>query len=116
MNKEQFKPCLVRDKIFLKELYESNSQAKSKRILQFADDAQITTLMKYFYFLSNGEIKIKQIHFDALEKRHLAHIKKSFEKKEALKNLLNRDRKEKLKTLFKLCQGFPHLLAPLFNE
>ena len=96
MNKEQFKPCLVRDKIFLKELYESNSQAKSKRILQFADDAQI--------------------HFDALEKRHLAHIKKSFEKKEALKNLLNRDRKEKLKTLFKLCQGFPHLLAPLFNE
>ena len=116
MNKEQLKECLIRDKLFLKELYESDNQGKSKRILQSSDDAQISTLLKYFHFLSNGEIKIKKVHFDSVDKRYLVHIKKNFEKKAVLKNLMKNSRKEKLKVLLKLSPKFAFLLAPLFNQ
>ena len=116
MNKDQFKECLIRDKLFLKELYESNDQAKSKRILQSADDSQISTLLKYFNFLSNGEIKIKKIHFESIEKRYLVHVKKNFEKKAVFKLLMKKTRSEKLKVLQKLSSKFGFLLAPLFNE
>ena len=37
MNQEQLKTCLQRDKTFLKELFESDSVVKSKRILNFVE-------------------------------------------------------------------------------
>lgn len=116
MNREQFKSLLQRDKIFLKELYESDSQAKSKRILNFASDAELNTLTKYFHFVSNGEIKIKKQNFDALAKRHLNLIKKHFEKKSNAQNLIQTSRKTKISLIFKLLPVLNHLLAPLFNQ
>ena len=80
MSYEQFKATLVRDKLFLKELFESNSQAKSKRLLMFATDSQITTLVKYLNMLCTGQIKIKSAHFNVLDKRHLSTFKRHFEK------------------------------------
>ena len=116
MSKEQLKSALIRDKLFLKELYESNSLSKSKRILNFANDGQLVTLIKYLNLLSTGVIKIQKRFFDALEKRHLAFMKKHFEKKTQLQHLLASERKQKLKILLRLSSIFAHLLAPLFNE
>lgn len=116
MSNEQFKAALMRDRLFLKELYESNSQANSKRLLTFANDSQIVTLIKYLNLLSNGVIKIKSDNFEALEKRHLSAFKKHFERKAAMAKILQSDRKTKLKLLTKFCTVFPHLLAPLFKE
>ena len=116
MSNEQFKGALMRDRLFLKELYESNSQSKSKRLLTFANDSQIATLIKYLNLLSNGVIKIKSNNFDALEKRHLSAFKKHFERKASIAKILQTDRKSKLKLLTKFISVFSHLLAPLFQE
>lgn len=116
MSNEQFKAQLIRDKLFLKELYESNSLSKSKRILYFASDAEISTLLKYIHFVSNGEIKIKKANFEALKKHHLVAIKRNFEKKAKFLIVLRLSRKEKMKILSKFAPVFSHLLSPLFNE
>ena len=116
MSREQFKSFLQRDKVFLKELYESDSQSKSKRILNFASDAELNTLTKYFHFVSSGEIQIKKQNFDALAKRHLNLMKKHFEKKSNAQNLIQTSRKTKLSLIFKLLPILNHLLAPLFNQ
>ena len=116
MNQEQFKSILQRDKIFLKELYESNSRAKSKNILTFATDGEITTLVKYIHFVANGIIKIKKHNFEAIAQRHLSFSKKHFESKSSLQKLSQSNRKEKMKVLLKFIPIYNHLLAPLFNQ
>ena len=116
MSHEQFKSYLQRDKLFLKELYESNSVAKSKNLLSFANDSQLTTLIKYIHFVANGEIKIKKKNFDSLGNRVFALVRKNFEKKKALHNLNQSVRKDKIKILLKLVASFSDLLAPLFVE
>lgn len=116
MSKEQFKSQLMRDKLFLKELYESNSFSKSKRILYFASDPEIATLLRYFHLVSNGEIKIKKENFEAIRNSHIAAIKRNFEKNAKFQAVLRLTRKEKIKILAKFISAFNHLLAPLFNE
>ena len=116
MSNEQFKTQLIRDKLFLKELYQSNSLSKSKQILYFASDAEISTVLKYIHLVSNGEIKIKKANFEALKKHHLAAIKKNFERKAKFLLILRLNRKDKIKILSKFAPVFSHLLAPLFNE
>ena len=116
MNREQFKSYLQRDKNFLKELFESDSLVKSRRILNFASDSELNTLIKYFHLVCNGEIPIKKQNFDALEKKHFNVIKKNFEKKGSLQKLLQNSRKMKLLLILKLAPAFSNLLAPLFRE
>ena len=116
MNREQLKSCLERDKTFLKELFESDSVAKSKRILNFANDAELITLIKYLHFVSNGEIPIKKQNFEAVQKKHLKNIKTNFEKKTNVQQLLQNSRKEKVSRLIKLIPSFGNLLTPLFRE
>lgn len=116
MSHEQFKQYLQRDKQFLKELYESDSIAKSKRVLNFANDNELHTLCKYLHFLSNGEIKIKKKNFDSLGVRQMAITKKNFESKKSLQKVSQLARKDKLRMLSKLIPGFNNLLAPLFNQ
>ena len=114
MNKEQFKTYLQRDKTFLKELFESDSIVKSKQILTFATDAELNTLIKYLHFVSNGEIPIKKNNFEAVAKKYLNVIKKNFEKKNNLQQLLQNSRKIKLILLIKVLPSFSNVLAPLF--
>lgn len=116
MNKEQFKATLQRDKQFLKSLFESDSVIKSKRILTFASDNELTTLSKYLHFISNGEIPIKKQNFDVLSKKHIQLIRKAFENKFTLQTFLQKQRKEKMLLFIKLLRSLPQLLTPLFRE
>ena len=115
MSHEQFKTYLQRDKNFLKELYSSDSKAKTKNILTFASDGELNTLTKYIHLVCNGEIHLKKENFSFLQK-NLRFIRKTFEKKTALQTLNQQPRKEKLKALFRIQTTFQHLLFPLFNE
>ena len=81
MSHEQFKSYLQRDKQFLKELFESNSVSKSKNLLSFASDSELSTLTKYIHFVASGEIKIKKKNFDSLGSLVFSLIRKNFEKK-----------------------------------
>ena len=56
MNKDSLKTLMVRDKDFLKELYQSQSAVRAKQILQFSSDSKLKTLLLYLHFVANGEI------------------------------------------------------------
>ena len=117
MNKEVFKTYLVRDKGFLKSLYEGEDKAKNNRILTFASDTKLNTLIRFLHFLSNGEIKIKKNNFDIIHaSQKLNFIKRHVEKKAALSRLLKSEREEKMKFLKKLSTLYSALLHCLFNE
>jgi hypothetical protein len=67
MNKETVKSYLIRDKAFLRELYEGNDRVKNNRILNVTSDTKLNTLIRFLHFLSNGEIKIKKENFEILQ-------------------------------------------------
>lgn len=113
---EGFKPILERDKVFLEELYSSTSAPNTKRILNFASDTKLNTVIKLFYFISNGLIKVKREHFDQIPSRLIKLLQRHFEKKTVLKRLLQSERREKLKVLCKFVSIFQNLMYPLFNE
>ena len=62
------KSYLIRDKGFLKELYEGNNPLKNKKVLQSAEDSELNTLIKFLHFLSNGEIKDEQLRLQLVHK------------------------------------------------
>ena len=116
MNRESFKPYLVRDKVFLNELYQSSSAPNSKRLLLFASDQKLDTLIKFLHFVANGEIKLKKEHFDVFSKSQVTLMKKKFEKKKLVQQFLKEERKVKITALQKLAPILPQLLYALFNE
>jgi hypothetical protein len=117
MNKEQMKSYLIRDKGFLKQLYEGLDPKKNKKVLNNADDSELNTLIKYLHFLTNGEIKMKKECFKQIEEsKKLKILRKTIEKKSKVQNFLKSSRINKIKFLFQLVNIYPALLYPLFNE
>ena len=117
MNKNRVKALLLRDKGFLKELYEGDNPIKNKRVIQTADDSELNTLIKFLHFLSNGEIKMKKENFQKIQAAHkLKLLTKSVEKKSKAMKLIQRPRKFKIKFLNQLLRLYPALLDCLFNE
>jgi hypothetical protein len=116
-NRENMKNLLIRDKGFLRELFEGPNPLKNNRVLQGASDSQLNTLIKFLHFLSNGEITMKKENFEAIEKaRKIKMIKANVEKKKNMNALIKSERKDKLKFLNKLCNIYDALLSTLFNE
>jgi len=116
MNQERFRQLLLRDKEWLRDIYQSDSTSKVKRFLNFASDSKIDTLIRFIHFLSNGVIKISKENFDAIGKANLNFIKRTFESKKAVKLLLNSERNVKLFKLNKLAPVLKFLLFTLFNR
>jgi hypothetical protein len=114
---EQMKTLLIRDKGFLKLLYEGLNPLKNKRVLTSSNDCQIDTLIKYLHFVANGIIKIKKENFDQIKQEgKLKVIKSNVESRTKLKAILKSERTEKLKFLNKLSKVYNNLLYVLFNE
>ena len=113
---QRFKNYLIRDKEWLESLYTATNSAQAQRLLNFASDTKLDTLIKYLHYLSNGAIKIKRANFEAIPNHHLRWIKKHFETKVGLTRGLQLAREEKLKRLRRLVTSFSHLLYPLFNQ
>ena len=117
LSKDILKSYLVRDKGFLKELYEVPDFNKRKKKLQSADDTELNTLIKLLHFLANGEIPMKKDNFQAIkDSKKLTLITKKVERKSSVVNLIKSSRVLKLKFLFQLIKIYSFLLYPLFNE
>jgi hypothetical protein len=117
MDKKLMRSFLIRDKGFLKELYIGVESSKNKRILYFAEDGQLNTLIKYLHFLANGEIEIKKSIFEIIEKSNkLKVITKKVESSQSMENLVKGLRSQKLLFLNQLTDIYSALLYPLFNE
>ena len=115
MNQEHMKALLLRDKVFLRTLYSSDSAAASKKLLNNASDSKLNTLVKFLHMEANGHIKIRRQDFEALSNGLVKYFRKHFEPKAALKRLL-RDRQVKVQALSRLSPFFPQLLFTLFNQ
>ena len=117
MNRQTLRSYLIRDKGFLKSLYEGQSRQRNNQILNVACDSKLNTLIRLLHFISNGEIKIKRENFEIIQQnRKLALLKKHVEKKAPLNRLLQGERVEKLKFLRKLSSIYSAILYFLFNE
>ncbi len=117
LNKDILKSCLIRDKGFLKVLYQEPDFAKNRKTLQTADDTELNTLIKYLHFVSNGEIPTKKVNFEAIkESKKQALITRKVETKSHVLNLLKSPRVTKLKFLLQLIKIYSFLLYPLFNR
>lgn len=116
VTKEQMKTLLIRDKPFLKDLYEGTNSLNKKRLLMFANDEKLDTLIKYLHFLATGQISLKKDHFNQLTLRTVNLLKRNVEKKPKLLFLIESDRNVKLKFLLKLTNVYNLLLDTLFNE
>jgi hypothetical protein len=116
MNKERMKSLLIRDKEFLRELYQNPNYLKKKKILNAANDSQLNTLIWFLHYLSTGEIRMKKLHFDNLPARKIILLKQKVESKHNLSTIISSNRTQKLLFLNKLAENFSHLLYPLFNE
>lgn len=116
LNKINVKNVLVRDKLFLKSLYEGDTQ-KNKKILSVANDTELDTLLKYLHFLSNGEIDITKENFEKIQAtKKLQILRKKVEKKIQVLRVIKSARSEKLKFLNIFQHIYPFLLYSLFNE
>ena len=88
MNQDVMKSYLIRDRAFLRELYEGASKTVNNRILNFACDVKLNTLIRLLHFIANGEITIKKSNFELITSaRKLSFIKKHVEKKVLLVDL-----------------------------
>ena len=117
MNRDVMKSYLIRDKAFLRELYEGPSKTFNNRILNFGSDIKLNTLIRFLHFIANGEIQIKKANFDIINgARKLSFIKRNVEKKSGVTRLLQADRQTKLKFLKQLSAIYGALLYCLFNE
>jgi hypothetical protein len=84
MNKESLKNYLTRDKGFLRELYDGESVSKNNRLLFFASDSKLNTLIRLLHFIANGEIKIKRANFEIIQKNKKLQLIKNMSKKKLL--------------------------------
>jgi len=116
MDQESVKALLLRDKGFLKSLYESSSTLSANNTLTSASDVKLNTLIKFIHLVANGEIKIKKNHYDALNKKQMKTIERHLESKTAVKRLLKEERQEKLKVLKRFSPVAHQLLYTLFNQ
>ena len=117
LSRDQVKTYLIRDKGFLKTLYESENHLTKRRILQSADDTKLNTLIKYLHFVATGEIHMTANNFAVVkESKRLPLIVMTVEQKTKTLNLLQSPRETKLKFLLKLSQIYSQLLYALFNE
>ncbi len=117
MDKKLMRSYLIRDKVFLKELYTGAEPSKNKRLLYVADDGQLNTLIKYLHFLTNGEIEIKKSIFEIIEKsQKLKLLTRKVEHLKSTQSLVNGQRSQKLFFLNQLTEIYSALLYPLFNE
>lgn len=110
------KPLLLRDKEFLKSLYDAGSRPSALSKLKSASDQKLNTLLKFIHMVANGDIKIRHSDFQALQKKHLQAIRARIERKESLRKLLNDERLAKLKVLSVFGGVFHELLYTLFNQ
>jgi len=116
MDTTRFKALLVRDKLWLENLYSSTSLTQRKQLLVNASDKKLDTLIKFLHLLTTGEIKMHKKNFQALKKHNINFLKRVFEKKATYKRLLASEREDKLKSLKKILSILPFLLYTLFND
>ncbi len=114
-DKETLKSQLIRDKAFLRDLYDGPNPLKNRRLIFAATDAQLNSLIKFIYYVCNGKITIDALDFESIKKKKtLAFLKKKTDNKNQVQELLYKEIQLKKELLLKLSIIYPNLLSTLF--
>lgn len=114
-DKQILKSLLIRDKAFIRSLYDGPNPLKNRRLLNGASESQLNTLIKFIYYVCNGQISIDALDFQSIKKkRKLSFLKKNFENKTQVVELLYKELQFKKQLLLQLSTIYPNLLATLF--
>ena len=114
-DKETLKSQLIRDKAFLRDLYDGPNPLKNRRLIFAATDGQLNSLITFIYYVCNGKITINALDFKSIKKKKkLTFLKKNFENENQVEELLYKEIQLKKELLVKLSTIYPNLLATLF--
>lgn len=114
-DKVALKSQLIRDKGFLRALYDGPNPLKNRRLIFAATESQLNTLIRLIYYICNGKITIDALDFQTIKKKKkLALLKKNFENKNQVQDLLYKEMQFKKELLLQLSTIYPNLLATLF--
>jgi len=115
LDKETFKAQLVRDKAFLKGLFEGPNPLKNRRLLLGASEPELNTLIELLCYVTNGKLRLTHASFKNIKaKKKFKYLVANFEGPNAVESLLNETFENKVEVLMKLSIVFPDLLSPLF--
>lgn len=113
--KETLKAYFIRDKLFLRSLFEGANPLKNRRLILSATEGEIDTLIKYLHYLANGKIKISALNFSKIKRsKKLSFLQREFESEKKYLDLLVAEDLHKRSVLLKLASSYPDILAPLF--
>lgn len=113
--KETLKAYFIRDKLFLRSLFEGENPLKNRRLILSATEGEIDTLIKFLHYLANGKIKIGALNFANIKRsKKLRFLQTEFESEKKFSYLLKAEDIYKRSILLKLATSYPDILAPLF--
>lgn len=116
MNKSILKSQLVRDKEFLRQIYSGPNLIKNKRVLTSASDNELNTLLRYLFFVTNGDIQINAENFAQIKKmKKISLLHHKLSNKADFQNFINGPRMLKIDFILKLSSALPYLMYGLFN-
>ena len=113
MRNEILRKRLLKEKIFLYEVYNSDTK-KIKQLLSSATPSQINTILNYLHKVCTEHVRMKKTDFDQLvAKKRLIRLRRGVEKKLSLKNAL-KDKLKSLEFLLDISSTLPLLFRPMF--
>ena len=112
MNNFQFHALLLKDKPFLKSLYNGR---QGRQVLKKATLAQLDLVIQILHAISSGDISLSKSAYSRLKKRGKLHaINEAVQTEENLKGMLAKSKVEKLHFLLNFSLFFDSLLHNLF--
>lgn len=117
MNRNDLKLLMVQKKEFLKNLFLTKSTKALKSILLSAHLEDLDLLLNILFFITQGDIPIKKVNFQILQKtKKISILHKYFQSEKHFKKILISPLKEKTMILIKFLPVMSNLLYPLFKS
>ena len=117
--RQTLRTYLIRDKLFLKALYECDNNLTKQQILESANETNLCTLIKYLHFYAIGDFYLGAqnsipilMKFSCLDE----YLCKTLGSERKTSVLLSSSKETKLKFLLKLKKIYCYLLHPLMNR
>lgn len=116
LDKKFIRHLLIKNKPFLKSLYDSKSARQATNIIQKGDNLQINTLTRVLFLQIHDAIPLSEDDFEKIalshQKKLLAKLKKAADAKAFIKKSLS----EKKSFLVTVASSYGILLKPLFEK
>ena len=109
------KQNLMRHRLFLYGLFDGSRKNNNER-LNTANSFQCNVLIKVLHYIANGEIPLKRVHFERIQRARKIVVLNKVKTQENALEKINGDRDSKIAYLKKLCTLYSSLLYFLFYK